>query len=151
MKQALLIPIYMPNDKVVPFLKRMNPKDFSAFVVVDDGSGEASRPLFDEIRALPGFEVISYPENAGKGHALKTAFEFIRANRPDIGGVVTADGDGQHAYEDILRVRDAPRGQPRLPRHGGSRFLGKKRSAAQPLGQPFLEPLFPSRRPRQTS
>ncbi|MCI1245105.1 MAG: bifunctional glycosyltransferase family 2/GtrA family protein [Bacilli bacterium] len=115
----------MPNDKVVPFLKRMDPKDFSAFVVVDDGSGEASRPLFDEIRALPGFEVISYPKNAGKGHALKTAFEFIQANHPDIAGVVTADGDGQHAYEDILRVRDALEANPDSLIMGVRDFSGK--------------------------
>jgi hypothetical protein len=39
MKQALVIPIYQPNDKVVPFLKTFKNDDFALLIVVDDGSG----------------------------------------------------------------------------------------------------------------
>jgi putative flippase GtrA len=118
MKRALVIPIYQPNAKVLPFLKSMNPSDFDAFVVVDDGSGEPYKAIFDEIRTLPGFAVISYLPNKGKGHALKEAFAYLTNRYPDLEGIVTADGDGQHAYSDILKIRDA------LEEHPGQLIMG---------------------------
>jgi glycosyltransferase involved in cell wall biosynthesis len=107
MNTALVIPIYCPNEKVLPFLKNFKANDFGLFVVVDDGSGEQYQPVFDAIRDLGIFTVLSYPSNKGKGHALKEAFRYIYGQHPEIHGIVTADGDGQHTYKDILRVRDA--------------------------------------------
>jgi glycosyltransferase involved in cell wall biosynthesis len=125
MKQALVIPIYQPNDKVVPFLKTFKNDDFALLIVVDDGSGLAYQPVFDQIKALKSFEVLSYPKNGGKGHALKTAFRFLKDHHPEIQGVVTADGDGQHAYEDILRVRDELSSHPDSLVMGVRDFSGK--------------------------
>src|SRR5574344_2786391 len=112
MKQALLIPIYQPNAKVLPFLKSMNPGDFSLFVVVNDGSDSKFDPIYEEISKLPSFHVVSYKANGGKGHALKEGLKYILSVMPDVSGVVTADGDGQHAYRDILKVRDALAASP---------------------------------------
>jgi putative flippase GtrA len=50
--------------------------------------------------------------NGGKGHALKEGLKYILSVMPDVSGVVTADGDGQHAYRDILKVRDALAASP---------------------------------------
>jgi hypothetical protein len=52
MKQALLIPIYQPNAKVLPFLKSMNPGDFSLFVVVNDGSDSKFDPFTRKYRSF---------------------------------------------------------------------------------------------------
>ena len=41
--------------------------------------------------------------NKGKGAALKNAFRWFLANRPDGYGVVTVDGDNQHHPEDTRR------------------------------------------------
>jgi len=112
MNIALVVPIFCPDSRVVPFLKKFKKEDFGLFVVVDDGSGEEYKPIFDEIRALGNFEVISYPENKGKGHALKEAFRYIFGEHPEIHGLVTADGDGQHTYQDILKVRDSLAAHP---------------------------------------
>ena len=106
MKTALVIPIYQPCDKALPFLSTIDPTSFERIVIVDDGSGERFKPIFDEIGKLENFTVISYPDNHGKGYALKTGFKYVRDNLPEVKGIVTADGDGQHALEDILRVRD---------------------------------------------
>ena len=67
-------------------------------IVVDDGSvdgtGEAAR------RA--GAEVIRHVSNLGKGAALTTAFEALRAERDDaLQAVITLDADGQHDPDDI--------------------------------------------------
>ncbi|MBO4541432.1 MAG: glycosyltransferase, partial [Bacilli bacterium] len=105
MSSALLVPIYEPNDKVVPFLKSFQPGDFDFFLVVDDGSGKDYEARFQQIAEETVFSVLSYPKNHGKGHALKTGFRKLFEEHPDLEVVVTADGDGQHAYPDILRVK----------------------------------------------
>ena len=45
----------------------------------------------------------------GKGAALKTGMNFALVTFPGCLGVVTADADGQHSVEDILRVAGALR------------------------------------------
>jgi glycosyltransferase involved in cell wall biosynthesis len=112
MKQALVIPLYQPNEKVLPFLEEFKREDFARFVIVDDGSGVSYQATFDAIKARGLFEVLSYPKNGGKGHALKTAYAYLKEQCPDIEAIVTADGDGQHAYSDILKVRDALKANP---------------------------------------
>jgi len=106
MKFALVIPIYQPCGKAYPFLETIGEDLFDKIIVVDDGSGPEFKEEFDRIASLKNFEVLSYPENHGKGYALKHAFKYIRDNYPETDGIVTADGDGQHALVDILKVRD---------------------------------------------
>ncbi|NLI92530.1 MAG: hypothetical protein GX434_10100 [Peptococcaceae bacterium] len=43
----------------------------------------------------------------GKGAALKTGIQYAAQNYPECCGYVTADADGQHAPEDILKVADS--------------------------------------------
>jgi len=112
MKQALLIPIYQPSEKVLPFLAHFKPGDFARLIVIDDGSGAEYQSVFSKIKEKNLFEVISYPKNGGKGHALKAAIHDVVEHCPEIQGIVTADGDGQHRYEDILKVRDALESHP---------------------------------------
>jgi hypothetical protein len=56
MNTALVIPIYCPNEKVLPFLKSFKANDFGLFVVVDDGSGEQYAA---GLRRDPGFRAYS--------------------------------------------------------------------------------------------
>jgi putative flippase GtrA len=142
MNQALIIPIYQPNDKVLPFLKSFAPNDFTRFIVVDDGSGENYDPIFEEIKKLPNFLVLSYPDNGGKGHALKMAFSLILKVCPDVEGVVTADGDGQHLKEDILHVRDELALHPTSLVMGVRDFSGKNVPTHNRLGNRFSSFFF---------
>jgi glycosyltransferase involved in cell wall biosynthesis len=125
MKQALLIPIYQPSDKVLPFLAQFKNGDFERMIVVDDGSGAAYQKIFSDIKKSNRFEVISYPTNGGKGHALKTAIRYLIDHCPEIQGIVTADGDGQHAYADILKIRDSLNAHPTSLIMGVRDFSGK--------------------------
>lgn len=106
MQSVLLIPIYEPCPKALPFLKSIDPSSFSHIVIVDDGSGASFRHIFTEIAALPNFDVIGYEGNEGKGYALKCGIKHIAERYPETDSIVTADGDGQHLLADILRVRD---------------------------------------------
>lgn len=104
--KALLIPIYEPTEKVLPFLKQFQKEDFDAFLVVDDGSGEKYRSIFDSVQEQTVFPVLSYEDNKGKGHALKEGIRSLLKDYPDLDTIVTADGDGQHLRKDILRVAE---------------------------------------------
>ena len=109
---ALLIPIYEPTEKVLPFLSEFQPGDFDCFLVVDDGSGAKYRHIFDDVSAQTVFEVLSYEENKGKGFALKTGIAALLKKYPDLDTIVTADGDGQHLRKDILRVAEKAKEKP---------------------------------------
>lgn len=99
----VLIPAYEPDDRLVDLVRELRAASpESAVLVVDDGSGPAYASIFEAVADL-GCDVISYGENRGKGHALKVGFGHIARRFPNQ-PVVTADSDGQHRTEDILRV-----------------------------------------------
>ena len=120
MKTALLIPIFEPNEKVVPYLKTFDKTEFDSFLVVDDGSGEKYRDTFKQIAKETVFKVISYPVNHGKGFALKTGIQKLREGIPDLDFIVTADGDGQHLKKDIMNIKN------QLDKHQGALILGTR-------------------------
>ncbi len=64
-------------------------------LVVDDGSADRTA----DCAALAGAEVLSLPENRGKGNALRLG--FARLLEQGIDQVVTVDADGQHLPEEI--------------------------------------------------
>lgn len=99
----VLIPAYEPGERLIGLVRDLRERmaDFDV-VVVDDGSGPAYDHIFQSASAL-GCDVIRYPSNRGKGHALKVGFDYIARNHPGR-PVVTADADGQHRVGDILAV-----------------------------------------------
>lgn len=74
-------------------------------IVTDDGSGPAYADIFSAL--LPYAEVLTCPENRGKGRALKCALRHLAADPQGCRAFITADADGQHTVADILRVREA--------------------------------------------
>ena len=101
MRTIVVIPSYEPEERLIKLTAELVAKDLDV-IIVDDGSGEKYLPIFDQ---LTGARVLRHAENQGKGAALKTAYQFIKENYPsqDI-AVVTADSDGQHSPEDIIRI-----------------------------------------------
>ena len=107
---AILIPAYKPDDKLVALTDQLLTHDDLKLVVVDDGSGEAFRPVFEALDKR--VTLISYPDNKGKGGALKTGIRYIMDHMPECERLVTADADGQHRYADISRVLDKSEEMP---------------------------------------
>lgn len=107
---AILIPAYKPDDKLVALTNQLLTHDDLKLVVVDDGSGEAFRPVFEALDKR--VTLISYPDNKGKGGALKTGIRYIMDHMPECERLVTADADGQHRYADIRRVLDKSEEMP---------------------------------------
>jgi len=104
---TILIPAYNPDDnlcKVVGGLVRLG---FMDIIVVDDGSKVECKPVFEELQKVSQCRVVYHDVNLGKGRAIKTGLNEFYANSPESVGVVTADADGQHRAEDILKVAEA--------------------------------------------
>ena len=99
---ALLIPAYRPGPELVDVIGVLDAAaggEFEAVVVVDDGSGPDYAPIFNACPAT----ILRHEKNLGKGAALRTGIAHILSAHPGC-GVVTADADGQHHPEDIVRV-----------------------------------------------
>lgn len=99
----VLIPAYKPDEELIKLVNQIYNAGLQ-ILVVDDGSGEEYKVIFDAISDKT--EVVHIPVNKGKGNALKKGFETILEKFPECTNVITADSDGQHKMADILRVRD---------------------------------------------
>jgi len=113
-------------------------------LVLDDGSTDGTA---EEARRA-GARVVSFPENRGKGAALRAAFADLFGRGFD--GVVTLDADGQHLPEEIpkllaaapeadlvLGVRDHLFAEMSALRRASNRFSSRAISFA--AGQPLSD------------
>ena len=106
-QMAVIIPAYNPGQALVALVEALLHYDFAALVVVDDGSAITSDAVFAAAAAHPRVTLLRHAVNAGKGRALKTAFNHCLLHQRELRGVVTADADGQHSSHDIARVAEA--------------------------------------------
>ena len=101
---AVLIPSFEPDSvQLTKLSKDLFARGFFV-LIVNDGSSAAFDNAFNS--AAKFATVIGYPTNGGKGFALKYGFNYIKEKLPEISYIITADGDGQHAIEDIVRVSE---------------------------------------------
>jgi glycosyltransferase involved in cell wall biosynthesis len=74
--------------------------DVSAYsnhiIVVNDGSTDDTEAI---VKSFPAVQLISYPQNVGKGWALRQAFAY--AMEKGYQYAITIDSDGQHFAKDI--------------------------------------------------
>ena len=103
---VILIPSLEPDERLPAYIQRLKEGGFAHIVVVDDGSGEAYRAVFDRVDAVEDTVVLHHEVNKGKGVALKTGYRYIMEHLPDISGVITADADGQHTVADCLHLAE---------------------------------------------
>lgn len=107
MKEIVLIPAYRPDQCLCRLVEELSREGFG-ILVVDDGSGKHYAPVFEQVRAYA--VVLTAPQNRGKGAALKLGMGKLKEIFPQAQWFITADADGQHRVEDILRVRQELRG-----------------------------------------
>ena len=103
----VIIPSYEPDGKLPALLKELSDGGFENIIIVDDGSGEAYKSIFDEVSVFPSVTLLHHAVNMGKGRALKTAFDYVLCHFPDAIGAITADSDGQHSPECITACAEA--------------------------------------------
>ncbi len=105
-KRIALIPAYKPNIQLLEFVKGIEEHGMDC-LIVNDGSGEEYMSLFHKIERETEARVLSFPENRGKGAALKAGLEYLykeNAGKQEDYTVITLDADGQHLLKDALNL-----------------------------------------------
>lgn len=91
---CVLIPAYNEGSRIGPVIEEVK-RFCSNVIVVDDGSADNTA----DVARDAGADVLIQPENMGKGAALNRGFQYAREKGFEY--VITMDGDGQHAADDI--------------------------------------------------
>ncbi len=101
----IIVPTLNPNIELLdPFLKNLK-KKFKNILVYDDGCREEYQDYFKKLEKEK-ITVLHHYINLGKGRAMKDAFNYLLNEYPNLKGVVTADSDGQHSVEDIVKCAE---------------------------------------------
>ena len=101
---SILIPAFNPDNKLIVLTRELIKAGFMNISIVDDGSAEEYKPIFDQLGLQKQCRILVHAKNMGKGRALKTGFNYFLNNCTGCVGIVTADADGQHSIEDIIKV-----------------------------------------------
>lgn len=141
MNIAILIPSLDPNEALVRLAEALRSGGADKIILIDDGSSPETRSFFDQCADL-GCTVVRHPVNQGKGAAIRTGLRAAMEQYPDLQGVVTADGDGQHAVPDILRVARETVQQPDHIILGTRDFSGSEVPPRSRFGNRFTSLFF---------
>lgn len=94
---SVVLPSLDPDEKLTAVIDGLLEYGFTDIILVNDGSKQENLHYFlDAAQQHPEIHLLHHEVNRGKGAALKTAFTWFLANRPEAYGVVTVDGDNQH-------------------------------------------------------
>jgi hypothetical protein len=114
-KYGFVIPAYNPDKQLLEVIKNIQKVSKNKIFIINDGSKDESQHIFATLKEDETFKdiiLIEHAVNLGKGAALKTIFNYILINFPQIEGVVTLDSDGQHAINDCLNILKVLEGSP---------------------------------------
>ena len=95
-KTCVIIPTYNNATTIRRVIEDVE-KYCSSIIVVNDGSTDDTAAILQSIPSP--IEVVSYPDNRGKGYALVTGFK--KAKALGYTHAITIDADGQHFADDI--------------------------------------------------
>lgn len=118
---VVLIPMFEPDEKMCAAVDEILESGFEHIVLVDDGSDDEYQKYFDKVKDKT--TIVVHTVNQGKGRAIKTGLNYIKANHSNLAGIIVADGDGQHPIEAICAVRDA------MSKHPDKLVLGVRQFA----------------------
>lgn len=101
----IVIPTFEPDERFLHILSELLSQNIGPIVIVDDGSGKDYQHFFETAKTVYHTDVLTHEVNMGKGRALKSAFLYCLQKWPHLAGCVTADSDGQHTPQAILRCK----------------------------------------------
>ena len=107
---CVIVPVYNPGPLLEDTLRELADRSI-ACILVDDGSNAATkRVLQDAATADSSMDLITLPENRGKGAAVMAGFS--RAEQRGFTHVLQIDADGQHHIADLPRFLAAAEQHP---------------------------------------
>lgn len=118
----IIIPAFQPDIKLVNLVSELYKESYK-IIVVDDGSGEKYKNIFNEINEKA--TIIYHKVNKGKGEAIKTALKYVNRNFLKIEYVAIMDADGQHTIKDVKRILMEAKKQDNALIIGSRNFTGK--------------------------
>lgn len=108
------------------YWRRMQALDQVSWVIVDDGSTDATSDLVRGAGSTSRWRVVELPANVGKGEAIRMGLRDALAT-DDVEGVGFMDADGAFAPEDVARLcalaRDGFGSRPRWDAVWSSRVM----------------------------
>lgn len=99
MKSIGLIPAFNEEKTIREVISRIKNVNLIP-IVIDDGSSDKTYELAKKSGAI----VIKHLINKGKGEALKTGFEYVLKNLPDIESIVIVDADLQYSAKESIKL-----------------------------------------------
>jgi putative flippase GtrA len=104
MNLPVLIPAYNPNETLIDIVHEIIAQGVHHIIIINDGSKLETEHIFSQLEAINECHVLHHAVNLGKGRALKTGLNYCYLRFKDAPGIITADADGQHLVEDIIKV-----------------------------------------------
>lgn len=136
--RVVIIPVYQPDETLAVLVDQLWMQQYQ-IVVVDDGSGEKYRQIFDCIKDI--CVVLTHPVNRGKGAAVKTALRYIQKEMWDCKVIAVMDADGQHLAEDLAGLFARSEAHP-YTLVLGVRAVGKEMPPKSRLGNKITRTVF---------
>jgi glycosyltransferase involved in cell wall biosynthesis len=99
MESVALIPAFNEEETIEEVISRLKKIGLKS-IVIDDGSTDKTNDLAKKSDAI----VIKHTMNMGKGEALKTGFNYVLKNMPEIKYVSIIDADMQYLPEEAVRI-----------------------------------------------
>lgn len=110
MRLCAVIPTYDNPATIRTVVERVR-AHLEHVIVVNDGSGPEGRAAVEALGDEGLADVVHREQNGGKGAAVKTG--LARAKACGFTHALQIDADGQHAFDDIPRLLEAARQDPR--------------------------------------
>ena len=109
MNPCVVIPVYNHGEALAGTLENLAVYDLPT-IVIDDGSDEKTKAIVADLAAKTDIELVSLPQNLGKGGAVMAGLRF--ADKRGFTHALQIDADGQHDLSDIDKLLDKARKQP---------------------------------------
>ena len=119
MKPVIIVPTLNPDEKLIDLVRKLKKRNLP-IVIINDGSKKKCTDIFETLKLKFGCDIFTHTKNIGKGAAIKSGIKYVSQRYPESCGYVTADADGQHSAEDILKVAEA------LEKNSHSLILGSR-------------------------
>jgi glycosyltransferase involved in cell wall biosynthesis len=127
---VIIVPTYNNGTTIKEVIEAVK-KYCKDIIVINDGSTDNTSEILNSINTI---KVISFPENRGKGAALKEGFK--KATELGFTHAITFDGDGQHVTEDITLFLNKINEEPETL-WIGNRALSYGKGEKQPVRSSF--------------
>jgi predicted LPLAT superfamily acyltransferase len=108
-KVCIVVPVYNHGEPLKATAARLAALALPVFIV-DDGSDAATKAAIASVATRFSFEVLTLPQNGGKGHAVMAGLRAASAR--GFTHALQVDADGQHDLGDAPKLAAAARAEP---------------------------------------